>query len=615
MGRLLMSLLIFPALFALSCTSAATGNRDGIKGVWAVDETEKIRREDVEHPLMRDERNRVWNGREISLFGARNEVVGFQIILVGGDTNVDSIHVRLDSLSGGSDVLRAHGTSNDPFDHRGRDVELFLERYVRVDQRSEWWLAGARPLPDGDHTGWIPDALVPYDAELRHIGKPGGFSLAAGTTQAIWVDVSLPRTLTATQLRGTVVITVGKHVAFEIPVQMRVFGFALSDTTHLSNHFFWGATTAEARHGVKAGTREYREIFRNYAVTFHRHRLDLIDGRRTFEGFVSDLAPYYTGAAYAETSGYAGPGQNIGNQTYSIGTYDQPDQGWISGFWPDTPEAWQKAADRWEGWFAEHAPSVLRFKYLEDEAPYSHWAAGRQKAGWIKTSSGAGKALRRAFTTRISTEMVGAVDLWLVEGHAGWKDSGGTAGFDLPRVRERQAAGDLVGLYNGMRPSYGEPNAIDNFAADARVNPWICWKYRVDHYYYWETAFFADKQINVWERPVAGSLMYTGEDIIVPAEDRRIRGPIMSIRLKNLRRGFQDYEYLVCARQAGIQTGDQVSQVVRAAFNDYNGSTFTNQADQPQWAERGFVFEAARLAVGEQIERSMRNGAGTKNEK
>ncbi len=610
-----MLLLLLPALFALACTSSATGNRDGIRGVWAVDETEKIRREDVEHPLMHDRRNRVWNGREISLFGARNEVVGFQIILVGGDRNVDSIHVRLDSLSGGQDVLRAHGPSGDPFDHRGRDVELFLERYLRVDRRSEWWLAGARPLPDGDHVGWIPDALVPYDIELRHLRKPGGFAIEAGTTQAVWVDVSLPRTLAATHLRGTVVITVGKNVAFEIPVQMRVLGFTLSDTTHLSNHFFWGATTAEARHGVKAGTREYREIFRNYATTFHRHRLDLVDGRRTFEGFVNDLAPYYTGAAYSEESGYAGPGLNVGNQTYSIGTYDQPGQGWISGFWPDTPEAWQKAADRWEGWFASHAPSVLRFKYLEDEAPYSHWAAVRQKAGWIKASPGPGQHLRRAFTTRISAEMVGAVDLWLVEGHAGWKDSGGTAGFDLPRVRERQAAGEMVGLYNGMRPSYGEPNAIDNFAADARVNPWICWKYKADHYYYWETAFHADKQINIWERPVAGSLLYTGEDIIAPAEDRRMRGPIMSIRLKNLRRGFQDYEYLVCARRAGIATDEQVSKVVRAAFNDYNGSTFTNQADQPQWAERGYVFEAARLAVGEQIEQYWRAAAGPKNDR
>jgi hypothetical protein len=118
-----------------------------------------------------------------------------------------------------------------------------------------------------------------------------------------------------------------------------------------------------------------------------------------------------------------------------------------------------------------------------------------------------------------------------VEGHAGWKDSGGTAGFDIPRARERQAAGEMVGLYNGMRPSYGEPNAIDNFAADARVNPWICWKYKVDHYFYWETAFFADKQINIWERPAAGSLMYTGEDVMFPAEDRHVRGPIMSIRI------------------------------------------------------------------------------------
>lgn len=615
MTRLSILLLALPALCALSCASSATGNRHGIRAVWAVDETEKIRKEDIDHPLMHDPRNRVWNGKEISLVAARNEVVGFQIIVVSGDSRVDSIQVRIDSLRGGSETLRSHGRSEDPYDPRGRDIDLFLEQYLRIEQRSEWWLASARPLPDGDHLGSIPDALVPYDAELRHRQQAAGFSIEAGSTQAVWVDVYIPRSLVARELRGTVVVTAGKHVAFEIPLHLRIFNFALSDTTHLSNHFFWGATTAEARHGVKDGSKEYREIFRNYATTFHRHRLDLVDGRRTLEEFERELAPYYTGAAYTKRAGYTGPGENVGNRTYSIGTYDQPGQGWVSGFAPDTREAWQAAADRWESWFETHAPSVLRFKYLEDEAPYAHWPAVREKASWIRSSPGPGKNLKRAFTTRISTEMVGAIDLWLVEGHAGWKDSGGTAGFDIPRARERQAAGELVGLYNGMRPSYGEPNAIDNFAADARVNPWICWKYKVDQYFYWETAFFAEKPINIWEHPAAGSLLYTGEDVKFPAEDRHLRGPVMSIRLKNLRRGFQDYEYLYQAQRMGIETGDQVNAVVRAAFNDYNGSTFTNQADQPQWADRGFVFEDARRVIGERIEQKMHEAGGANHDR
>jgi hypothetical protein len=75
----------------------------------------------------------------------------------------------------------------------------------------------------------------------------------------------------------------------------------------------------------------------------------------------------------------------------------------------------------------------------------------------------------------------------------------------------------------------------------------------------------------------------------------------MSIRLKNLRRGLQDYEYLWLAAQLGIQTDSLVNSVVPAAFNDYNGTTFTSQSDQPVWAEKGYEFERVRRALAEAI--------------
>jgi hypothetical protein len=600
-------LLICLAFCAISCSNAALDDKGGITRVWAVDETEKIRQEDVTHVLLDDPRNAVWDGDRIAVFGAKNEVVGFQIVLIAANEGVDSVQVRIDSLSNGRNVLRSGNAANDPFDFRGREIELFFERYLRIEKRSEWWLEGARPLPDKDHLGSIPDALVPYPVEMRRTGNEAGFSISSESTQTLWVDVYIPSSVSGGVYRGEANVAVAGKRVFSIPIMLTVFDFALPDTTHLSNQFFWAATTAESRHGVKDSDSAYWSLFRNYARTFHRHRMDLVDGRRTLEEFQKHLAPYYTGEAYTTEAGYEGPGQGVGNGTYSIGTYDQPEQGWVSGFYPNTREVWQRAADAWEGWFSKHAPRVLRFKYLDDEAPYSQWQDVKTRAGWIRSSAGPGKALRRAFTTRISSAMVGAIDLWLVEGHAGWKDSGGTSGFDIPRARERQAAGDLVGIYNGMRPSYGDPSAIDDFAADARINPWICWKYKVDHYFYWETAFYADKPHNIWRAPRAGSLLYTGQDTVFPAEDRHLRGPVMSIRLKNLRRGMQDYEYLTMARQLGIPTAQYVDAVVQAAFNDYNGTTFTNQSDQPLWAQRGYVFERSRRALGELIEQQLRS--------
>ncbi len=578
--------------------------RAGLTAVWAVNETEKVRRDDLEHPARQGQEDGLWDGRTIRLFGGRNEFIGFQLILEARGTGATRVDVRLDSLEAGGVAISSKPVTADPFDFRGRNIELFLEHYVFVKERSDWWLASARPLPDGDHIGWIPDALVPFTAPGPRGVRTVPFSIPAGQLQGVWVDIYVPRNVPAGLYRGDVRVIEDSVTTFTVPVELQVYDLVLSDTTHLHNHFFWGWPTIAARHGAERDSPRYREIFHAYEKLFHRHRLDLIDGSRTLDEFRSNLAGYYTGREFTLQRGYDGPGIGIGQQTYSIGTYDQPTDGWRSGFYPDTPEAWQQASNAWEKWFRENAPAVWRFKYMEDEPPYSHWPAIRQKGLWIREGKGIGRALGTHVTTRMGEELTGAISIWMTGGHAGWRDSGGTTGFDLPRVRERQAAGDKVGFYNGQRPSYGDPGTLDNFAADARVNPWIAWKYHADMYFVWETAFYADGGANAWQQVVAGTLVYAGEDQKFPDDSRGLAGPVASLRLKNLRRGFQDYEYLWLADRHGIETRPFVDPVVPAAFNDYNGSTFTNQSDQPLWAQHGVMYEKARRAIAESLHKA-----------
>ncbi len=56
--------------------------------VWAVDDGEKIFREDVDNPLQTGEGNTVWDGEGVRLWAARNEVVAFQLIFRGGEEAV-----------------------------------------------------------------------------------------------------------------------------------------------------------------------------------------------------------------------------------------------------------------------------------------------------------------------------------------------------------------------------------------------------------------------------------------------------------------------------------------------------------------------------------------------
>lgn len=599
-GLFAVSALCGSLLGPVSCSEPST--QKGVTAIWAVNETEKVRRDDLDHPARLGQEDGLWDGKTIRVFGLRNEIVGFQLILEARGTGAPRVNVRLDSLTMDGTSIRNAPLSPDPFDFRGRSIELFLEHYVHVTERSDWWLASARPLPDDLHTGWIPDALIPFTAPGPRGGGVVPFSIPAGQLQGVWVDVCIPPTVPSGLYHGAMRVLEDSVTTFTVPIELRVYDPVLPDTTHFHNHFFWGWPTIAARHGVERDSPRYWEIFHAYAKVFHRHRLDLIDGSRTPEEFRAHLAPYYTGRAFTPERGYAGPGTGVGQQTYSIGTYDQPTDGWRSGFYPDTPGAWQHASDVWEGWFRENAPMTWRFKYMEDEPPYSHWPEIRKKGLWIRQGKGIGKALGTHVTTRMGEDLTGAISIWMTGGHAGWVDSGGTTGFDLPRVRERQAAGDRVGFYNGQRPSYADPLTLDNFAADARVNPWIAWKYHADMYFVWETAFYADGDRNAWQQVVAGSLIYTGEDRKFPDDSRGLAGPVVSLRLKNLRRGFQDYEYLWLAQRQGIATRPFVDPVVPAAFNDYNGSTFTNQSDQPLWARYGVQFEKSRRALAEALQ-------------
>jgi hypothetical protein len=596
-GRCFLFAPVLCGLLLGTVSCSGLSQRSGVTSVWAVNESEKVRRDDLDHPARAGQSDSLWDGRTIRLFGARNEVVGFQVVLEAGGVGAEGVDLRLDSLRADTSVIKNTPKSNDPFDFRGKNIELFLEHYVLVKERSDWWLASARPLPDDLHTGWIPDALVPFSAPGPQGKGIVPFSIAEKNLQAVWIDIYIPHNTAPGLYRGVVRVMEHATTTFTVPVELQVYDFSLPDTTHLHNHFFWGWPTIAARHGYERDSRYYLEVFHAYEKLFHRHRLDLIDGSRTLDEFRALIADYYTGKAFTPERGYDGPGVGVGQQSYSIGTYDQPTDGWRSGFYPDTREAWQKASDAWEGWFQKSAPAVWRFKYMEDEPPYSHWRSIREKGLWIREGKGIGRSLGVHVTTRMGDDLLGAITIWMTGGHAGWRDSGGTTGFDLPRARQRQAAGEKVGFYNGQRPSYADPLTIDNFAADARANPWIAWKYHADMYFVWETAFYADGGRNAWQQVVAGSLLYTGEDRKYPADSRSLAGPVASIRLKNLRRGFQDYEYLWLAHRNGIDTRPFVDPVVPTAFNEYNGTTFTSQSDQPTWAEHGDAYEKARRAL------------------
>ena len=275
-----------------------------------------------------------------------------------------------------------------------------------------------------------------------------------------------------------------------------------------------------------------------------------------------------------------------------------------------------------KGGSAANAPDVVRFKYMIDEPDHdtaAFYPIVRERAGWLKSNPGIGKDLAGLLHRQDGSQTRRLHRL--LEPHRPDRPmtpATASAPATSPRsARERQARGEKVGIYNSNRPSFGIFEWIDNVATDPRVIPWVSWKYNVDQYFLWETGYvynqaqpnkipgvtpyqaYSGGKVN-WG---LGTVLYTGNDDLFPDESRGIDGPIASIRMKNWRRGQQDYEYLLLARKAGIDTRSPRRRVVPAAFDDYQGD-YTSQRSQAAFAERGFKFENTRQALADLIEQT-----------
>ncbi|MCI5133053.1 MAG: DUF4091 domain-containing protein, partial [Candidatus Electrothrix sp. EH2] len=288
-----------------------------------------------------------------------------------------------------------------------------------------------------------------------------------------------------------------------------------------------------------------------------------------------------------------------------------------SDFVPDTKKGWQDAADKWVTWFDRFSPSTVIFKYMVDE-PYMQdkewtgvWQYIRQRSKWLHENDGVGKRLLVYCTSNIRKELEGYIDFWALAGQAGYKRNRNSEplGYMLDRAQRQQVKGRLCGFYNGTRPSTGVGLAlIDSHAVESRVNPWIAWKYKVDQYFFWLTNSFTqgDRKINPFKENYRiyhgrkcwgnGFLFYPSVGSLFSTNDSKKKYPIPSIRMKNWRRGQQDYEYLWLAQQAGIDTTEIVNQIVPRALSEK-----TNQAGRAEWPSRGYLFEAARRKLANKI--------------
>ncbi|HEX6184199.1 MAG TPA: glycoside hydrolase domain-containing protein, partial [Pyrinomonadaceae bacterium] len=537
------------ALLAMVCLLQSAALAGQPARVWAVNDGEKVERDDLRSRHRAS--NSAWDGRRIKVFGARNEVIAFQVVVEAGADGIGALSVALPELRrrGGGGIRYAR-PALDPTDYAGRPIQLFSVNYMNVTEttRANWvWRPGS-PAAPADTLGWKPVQLVPENAKAGRGGFP--LKVSPRRSQAIWIEIYTARDLPAGVYEGRVEVTAdGRRQT--LPVELELFDFTLPDENSMHAMVYYEPLQPELYQG--------RNLDPAYHRFAHRHRVELVHAYSVESARAARAR--FTGEDFTRARGYEGPGESVGNRVIPRSFYG-PGQDF-----DERESAWRQS-DEWMTFLRENFPAALTFLYMPDEPGPSEYEHIRRLAENIHSNPGPGKSLPVFVTKRYTKELDGAIDIW---------DSG-PQGFDIEQVRRERERGRRYWIYNGGRPAAGAI-VIDAPATDPRATIWACFKHGIEVYFYWHGVHWRHnsqkqgvREQNVWANPVTfdnrgqprkpagsqgwingdGVLMYPGEEKLHPEEDRGLRGPVSTVQLANFRRGLQDHQYLTLARKLGL---------------------------------------------------------------
>ena len=577
----------------------ATVTRASVRTVWAVNDGEKVERDDLKNENKGT--NSVWDGQKIKIFGARNEIIAFQVIVEADQAGINQLNLSLPELrlSGGNAVIKYQKPKVDPTDYVDRPIEIFSVNYMNValPSKAEWVYQQGSPAAPKDPTGWKPVQLVPENARRGRGGFP--LTVSSDQNQAVWIEIYTHRNLPAGTYRGNVVVTADGQ-SRSIPIELELFDFTLPDQNSMDAMVYYESLQPTLYQG--------RNLDPQYHRFAHRQRVELVYGYDI--ATAKSAKDRFTGHAFTRKDGYEGPGESVGNRIIPR-TFYGPGKDF-----DERANAW-RLADEWMTFISNSFPSAVTFLYMPDEPGRSQYPYIQRLADNVHSNPGPGKTLPTFVTKHYVKELDGAIDIW----------DTGPLGYDIKRADEERARGRRYWIYNGGRPAAGAI-VIDAPATDARATIWACFKHNIDNYFFWQGVHWrhnrqkvGERKQDVWANPITfdnrgqpnkpvrdqgyingdGVLMYPGEEKIHPDQDRGIAGPVSTIQLANLRRGLQDHQYLTLARNLKLDAlvNDVLQAVVPRVFSDAGASV--------GFAETGNQFESARYKLAQAIAAKQRS--------
>jgi hypothetical protein len=645
-----------------------------ITAVWANNGEDKVTRDELRATQSPNSStngviNSKWDGTsdgelDIQLFGARNEVVSFNLILEAAWNKADDVTVSIAPLqheAGDYTISSRPATGDGVFNWVDRNIELFYVDYLQIEglSRISYPDYDERLVPERfrrpfeidpfnraraiggttwedrpDHDKEYPDIAVPLELV-------NSFDIAAGKNQAIWTDIYIPIGAPAGTYTTTITVQEEGTTAYILPLELEVKNFTLPNVPTSKTMVALESSELQKRYGTST-LNELSDIIDTHAQLFHRHRISPINTGsdadanvwqqgRPDERWVARL----DGSLFTPDEGYAGPGVGIGTGVFSIGTYRDP----LAG--QSQQQVWQKA-DEWVNWFNQFEQDTNQgvdyFVYLTDEPGAERFPQIQEWLSFLKSNPGVGRDMQALLTIPITEAQVHFPNLDIPTSTLGvWDRESWQSAFDF----FKNQPGTEVYMYNGSRPGSGS-FAIEDDGVALRQLPWGQEKMGVDRWFYWASTYYNNYQggegeTNVFEKAQTfgsynpddpnsvsrgktgwnysngdGVLVYPGTDKLFPENSYDVDGPLASLRLKHWRRGIQDIEYVALARKVDPEAVEQIIQdmVPKALweYGVYEQADPTYQHTDISWSTDPDVWEAARSRLANLIEQGVSAG-------
>jgi len=567
--------------------------------------------------------NWIYDGEKAQLFSARGEYVSFQLVLNNqSKETLTNIQVELPRFSNDHSTIEI-------------DPELFLEWSVYVQNPS----TGYPKVSLGK--GWYPDALIPFTSIQLDSSKVNRWTyplwlpdfnnrIENQKSMIVWVDMYVPfarEDAIPGIYQSKIKVTI-EDIVKQIPVELNIWDFAIPN----ENKF--GASLQHEGFVSRKSEEEALQIYQlckrnRIGVMDPTYKPKLVADEKGEISIIWDetdarLEKYFNGEAFTSKYGYEyGPGYGEPIENYVL-PFDVYGKHGTSG-WPDTgtpdiernPENVAAYINCIKG-VRTHLQKMLDPEktdltvYLNglDESYFEEAWSRMVYYGDIfeKYYPEAHYRIDGGYSEEAMDYVCKSIDYW----------GSHTINYNIDKIRKYKEMGIKDWLYGPMiyeskvNSWVGSSTFIDLPLVNDRAITWSSWKYDIHswlswgigagwkHAWYdpetWKDAYksgpgtndeFAYKKMNG-----NGMLIYSGG--VVP----NVNVPCPSIRLKTMRNGIQEYEYMrLLSKLTGSE--DEANLIVNEVIHEPFGDASIGVLDV--WEFDAQKWDQSRIQMGEQI--------------